>query len=202
MSTTEILDKYDENGPIGEDGAPISEEADVELLELQSKSGNPSPDPISAGVSMREGRIKEARAIFRSQIRHQDPDVSPDVLETRLEARMRDFLKQPEKVLRIFDLLSPTCRAASKDNVFEAVEFASIRRMDLFSRIEDELKRSEFGRPSTHDVTVSAFVKSAIGSNSPQIKKAAHDFFGSDGLLDWASSSRCIGSLRGRTQTS
>lgn len=193
MSTTEIIDQYDENGPIEgvDETASLAAETQVteeeaELLELQNKSNTRAPDPIGAGMTQRKSRMAEARAIFKSQILHDDPEISDDELVNLLEERMKAFQKQPESVLKFFDLLTPTCLSAPKDDVFELVELAAIRRVGCFAKVEQALKLSEWGRPATHGVTVSSLEKCAMGSNPPEIKKIAHDFFGDDGLLDWA----------------
>jgi hypothetical protein len=152
------------------------------------------PTPRSPGITQRPIRVKRATAQLREQTRREleISGVAYDAsdLEAAAERRLADLLRTEPGVYKQYLKTAPTSISPPRDELFEKVEVAAVRRTaqareleTLFSGAGQPRRR---GRPSDRRLTIAVFERNVWDKGRPEVRANVRDFRGSDLLLDWA----------------
>lgn len=220
MSTTEYLDTNEESNANGFkpafDPSALPADSDelndsVEPLETnEAATPDPAregdhrkhkaPDPIGLGFSRRQRRIDEAMAVFRQQVRIENPRLSADQVEVAARAKLEDFCKDADEETWVqFMKLRPVSVAPNRTHMIDLAEVAAVRRLPEIQELEQCLLRSEEGSGPTpgNAFPVAAIEYMCFNKQIPRIREAWQRFNGSDLHLDHAYGNPSSGKSQG-----
>lgn len=194
MSDTEILDI---NDPVlarqAADELDAQEAADLAELEKDPLRDRRAPDPIPAGVKGRRSREEEALYIFRSQIKFDDPELSVREVNRLAKQRLDKFLKKEPKLIKQFEKLAPTCLAPNRDDNFQMVEIAAMRRTPEIQKLEKSLRDVNDLDAIKNAFTMAVFEHAIFKKSVPELQTAFNEINGGGEMVKWAFGDPCGG---------
>lgn len=143
-------------------------------------------DPDGVGITKRSKRLLLARRRLTSQVKHDHPEWSDQQIRNKVNELLQEWETMAPGIVKQYELLEPTCVAPRRDHVNRKVEIAAMRRTSELRALEAHLCSTPSVKDSAIRMAISFLEHSAFSPIVPEIKQAREDFFGSDGLLDWA----------------
>lgn len=170
-----------ESDPAEPDGPPASKEGDHKHFK--------APKPIPRGFSARARRDEEALAIFRQNVRRDNPRFDAKQVEIAAQEMFADFCADADpETWKQFMKLRPVSVAPDRKEMIDLAEVAAVRRLPEIQEIERLFARVSdgSGRPPGDALPIAAIEYMAFNKQIPRIRDAWQRFNGSDLGLDYA----------------
>ncbi len=140
----------------------------------------------SPGYTARPHRVACEKACIRYKVRRQHPKWDDEAVETEVELRFLDLMPSDPLVRKQYEATAPVSTCPDRRDIFELVEVAAMRRLDLGQKFESKLRFCGDGRPSDRLVSTTIFQRNIWETGRPEVLRYLKELQCDYRLLHWA----------------
>src|SRR5579875_3506822 len=100
------------------------------------------------GFTDRKHRREIEKAVIRARLEDDEPGLSPEALEARVDEEYAKLLPKDDKVKNAYEETAPVSACPNRRNVFSFVEAKAIQDLDETRELLDRLRTNPYGRPT------------------------------------------------------